>query len=101
MSLVCTRKVDVITWFGTRSRTKNDFMPYFDDELVCFCCVPGIGTAHNNFFFFGRFETSALVTVSGLSCAGSLHVVFFPGAAPVSTKPDLISRKASCRNLVR
>jgi len=40
---------------------------YFDEELVCFCCVPGMGSAQSSFFLFGRLATSALVTVSGLS----------------------------------
>ena len=50
-------------------------MRYFDEELVVLVSVPGIGTAHSNFFIFGRFETWAFVTVSGFSVAGSFHDV--------------------------
>src|SRR5260370_29012153 len=41
------------------------------------------------------------VMVSGLSWAGSFQDVSTPGAAPLSTQSDLISRNACLRNSVR
>ena len=63
--------------------------------------VPGIGSSPRTFFREGFARTSFLVVVSGLSCAGSLHFVSLPGAAPESSYPGLISRNERSRSLVR
>src|SRR5229473_7077085 len=71
------------------------------DVLVLLALVPGIGTAQSSFLRCVLLATSLLVMVSGLSWAGSFQDVSTPGAAPLSTQSDLISRNACVRNSVR
>src|SRR5581483_5011907 len=52
-------------------------------------------------FFRCRALTSSFVVVCGFNSTASFQAVSLPGAAPESTYPFLISRKASCRSLVR
>ena len=57
--------------------------------------VPGTGTIQSMRLRRTRSATSSLVTVCGFNLAGSFQAVSLPGAAPESTKPGRISRKAS------